>query len=286
MSNTTDLEQAVSDRYSRAATARLDELCCPVDYEPRYLEAIPQEILERDYGCGDPTRFVRPGETVLDLGCGGGKACYIASQVVGPKGRVIGVDMNDEMLALAESHREAIGNRLGYHNGSFCRGRIQDLALDPRRLERYLAENPVSDEVGLAVLEEWKAAQRREHPLIASSSIDVIVSNCVLNLVRPEDKHELFDEMYRVLRNGGRAVISDIVCDKEVPERMRTDPELWSGCISGAFREDRFLEAFERAGFHGMKILRRGAEPWQTIEGIEFRSITVQAFRGQVAGCC
>src|SRR5918992_1349021 len=94
---TRDPESAVRDRYTGAAQAVEPALCCPVAYDPRYLEAIPDEVLERDYGCGDPTPFVRPGETVLDLGSGGGKVCFIAAQVVGPEGRGFGVDCNDEM---------------------------------------------------------------------------------------------------------------------------------------------------------------------------------------------
>ncbi|NUN24457.1 MAG: methyltransferase domain-containing protein, partial [Candidatus Jettenia caeni] len=94
-------EQAVRERYSAAAAQKEAALCCPVTYNPKYLEVIPKEVLDRDYGCGDPSQYLAEGETVLDLGSGGGKICFIASQVVGSSGRVIGVDMNDEMLALA-----------------------------------------------------------------------------------------------------------------------------------------------------------------------------------------
>jgi SAM-dependent methyltransferase len=281
----TNVEQAVGKRYSAAAATRVDELCCPVDYDKRYLEVIPQEILERDYGCGDPTRHVRPGEVLLDLGSGGGKACYIAAQIVGAEGAVIGIDMNDEMLALAESHRRAIGDRLGYHNVKFHKAKIQDLALDLRKLERYLDEHRPRTASDLDALEQWKAVERRERPMIAEASVDVVVSNCVLNLVRPGSRRDLFREMHRVLRSGGRAVVSDIVCDEDVPQALQADPELWSGCISGAFREDRFLESFEQAGFYGIEILRRGADPWQVVEGIEFRSVTIQAFRGKEGPC-
>ena len=90
--------ESVSERYGAAAQAVEEALCCPVDYDPKFLKIIPQEVLDRDYGCGDPSRYVKEGETVLDLGAGGGKICFIASQIVGPKGRVIGVDMTDEML--------------------------------------------------------------------------------------------------------------------------------------------------------------------------------------------
>lgn len=101
MSSPTDVETAVSHRYSAGAREVQPALCCPVDYDPRVLAAIPAEVLERDYGCGDPSRYLAEGDTVLDLGCGAGKICFIASQVVGDTGRVIGIDFNDDMLALA-----------------------------------------------------------------------------------------------------------------------------------------------------------------------------------------
>ena len=284
------VEKSVLERYSRAAGARDAALCCPVDYDRRYLEVIPREILERDYGCGDPSSYLDPGETVLDLGSGGGKICYIAAQIVGPEGRVIGIDMNDEMLELAESHRQEIGDRLGYHNVTFHKGKIQDLALNYRELERYLVRHPVRNAKDLEALEAWKSAERRHRPLIGTESIDVVASNCVLNLVRHEDRKQLFEEIHRVLRNGGRAVISDIVSDEDVPADLQSDPELWSGCISGAFREDRFLAAFERAGFHGTRLLKRDERPWRVVRGIEFRSATVEAFKGKQASrrepCC
>ncbi len=282
---TPDIETAVRERYGRAAQAAEAALCCPVDYDARYLAAIPPAILERDYGCGDPSRHLRPGETVLDLGSGGGKIAYIASQVVGPTGRVIGVDVNDEMLALARAHLDAFAARVGHRNVEFRKGRIQDLALDLDALERHLAAHPVRSAAELAALEAWMADQRRARPLVADASVDVVVSNCVLNLVSPDSKRALFSEMHRVLRRHGRCVISDIVCDEDVPAHLAADPELWSGCISGAFREDRFLAAFEAAGFHGMRILARDPRPWRTVEGIEFRSLTVEAFKGKAGPC-
>src|SRR5262249_50760230 len=98
-------------------------------------------------------------------------------------------------------------------------------------------------------------------------------------------KAQLFAEIFRVLKKGGRAVISDIVSDESVPEEMQSDPELWSGCISGALTETGFLEAFERAGFYGIEILKRDADPWRTVQGIEFRSVTVRAFKGKQGPC-
>jgi arsenite methyltransferase len=113
----------------------------------------------------------------------------------------------------------------------------------------------------------------------------VVVSNCVLNLVRDEDKRKVFAVAFRVLRHGGRAVISDIVADEPVPDRLKNDPELWSGCVSGALEQNEFVSAFEQAGFYGIEILKRDVTPWRTVEGIEFRSLTVRAFKGKEGPC-
>ncbi|HUG17831.1 MAG TPA: methyltransferase domain-containing protein, partial [Planctomycetaceae bacterium] len=278
-------EESVYARYAGAANAVEPSLCCPVTYDPQYLKLLPQEILDRDYGCGDPSAFVREGETVLDLGSGGGKICYIASQIVGPEGRVIGVDCNEEMLALARKYQSEMAEKIGYANVEFRTGLIQDLALDLERLSAHLKQSPVDDRSGWLQLRQWEERLRKETPMIADDSVDVVVSNCVLNLVRPSDRRQLFAEVFRVLKNGGRAAISDIVCDEEVPEHLQNDPNLWSGCISGAFREDEFVQAFEEAGFHGMTIVNRQTEPWQVVEGIEFRSITVLAWKGKQGPC-
>ena len=284
-SRTLEVEHAVKRRYSRAARAPEPTLCCPSAYDSELLAVIPKEVLERDYGCGNPGEHLQAGETVLDLGSGSGKICFIASQVVGPTGRVIGIDMNDDMLSLARRSASEVAGRVGYRNVVFRKGRIQDLALDLEELDRYLGSTPVRSAEDLAQLEAEIVRLRQEEPLVASGSVDVVVSNCVINLVQPEAKHSLFAEIFRVLRRGGRAVISDIVSDEDVPEHLQRDPELWSGCISGAFREDRFLEAFEEAGFYGITLAQRQENPWRTIEGIEFRSVTVIAYKGKEGPC-
>ncbi len=236
-------ESIVRERYAAGAKASQVKLCCPVDYDAGHLKVIPQEVLERDYGCGDPSKYLREGEIVLDLGSGTGKICFIAAQIVGPKGKVIGVDMTDEMLEVARRNAPIVAQRIGYANVEFRKGRIQDLALDLEKL------------------------------------------NCVLNLVESRSKRTLFDEIFRVLKKGGRAVISDIVSDEDVPEEMQNDPELWSGCVSGALTEEGFLAAFETAGFYGIQILKRDAEPWRSVQGIEFRSVTIEAFKGKQGEC-
>jgi ubiquinone/menaquinone biosynthesis C-methylase UbiE len=281
----TDVEAAVRSRYSGAARATEAALCCPTSYDPRLLEPIPADVIERDYGCGDPSRHLEPGETVLDLGSGSGKICFIASQIVGPSGRVVGVDMNDDMLALARRSAPEVARCIGYANVDFRKGRIQDLALDYDRLDAYLRAHPVATAADMERLEAEVARLRVEDPLVPTASIDVVVSNCVLNLVKPGDKTTLFAEIFRVLRRGGRAVISDIVSDEDVPAHLQQDPELWSGCISGALREDAFLKAFEDAGFYGITVAARAGDPWRTVEGIEFRSLTVVAYKGKDGPC-
>lgn len=280
-----DVEEAVRERYGAAAQAAEPALCCPVDYDAKYLKIIPKEIIERDYGCGDPSKHVSAGETVLDLGSGGGKICYIAAQVVGATGMVIGVDRNDDMLELARKYQAPLADKLGYANVDFRKGSIQDLALNLESFESYLADNPVQSSSDWLRAEAHAETLRASAPLVESDSVDVVVSNCVLNLVGKADRQQLFAEIFRVLRRGGRAVISDIVCDEPVPEHLQNDPNLWSGCISGAFVEDEFLQAFADAHFYGSEIVSRQEEAWATVEGIEFRSVTVCAYKGKEGDC-
>jgi len=280
-----DHEAAVLHRYGHAAEEVEACLCLPVSYDKNLLTVIPDEIVEKDYGCGDPSRYISAGERVLDLGSGSGKACYIISQIVGATGKVIGVDFNPPMLALARKYQQSIGDKLGYHNVEFRRGKVQDLRTNLELIDQYLGDNPVRSVADLARLEEFEKTIRREQPLVANESIDVIVSNCVLNLVRHEDKKQLFAEMYRVLKRGGRVAISDIVSDEPVPEHLAKDPDLWSACVSGAFQEEEFLRAFEEAEFHGIRIETFSSEPYQTVEGIEFRAITVTAYKGKEGPC-
>src|SRR5262245_37226137 len=249
-----DYEAAVLQRYGNAAQEVEACLCLPVSYDRALLKIIPDEVIEKDYGCGDPSRYVREGETVLDLGSGSGKDCYIISQIVGASGKVIGLDFNPPMLELARRYQNAVGEKLGYYNVEFRRGRIQDLRTNLELLDQHLQDNPVRSVADLARLEESDTRMRREQPLIADESVDVIVSNCVRNLVRSVDNRTLFAELSRVLKRGGRVAISDIVSDELLPEHLATDPAVWSACVSGAFQEEDFLRAFEEAKFHGIQI--------------------------------
>lgn len=285
MSYELDIENAVRERYGAASQEKEEALCCPVEYDPQFLRILPDEIIERDYGCGDPSKFVKAGDTVLDLGSGGGKICYIAAQIVGENGKVIGVDTNTEMLALANKYRGEMAEKIGYANTEFRYGKIQDLKLNLALVDEYLEKNPIKTADDFFAYESFVTKSKNENPLVADDSIDVILSNCVLNLVKPEFKEQMFSEMFRVLKKGGRVAISDIVSDEDIPAHLQNNAELWSGCISGAFREDLFIEAFERAGFYGIEIVKRDEKSWRVVEGIEFRSVTVTAYKGKQGAC-
>ena len=122
-----NITHAVIDRYSQGAKEVQPALCCPVDYDTSLLALLPQEIIEKDYGCGDPSRYVRSGDTVLDLGSGAGKICYMAAQLVGDHGHVIGVDMNNDMLALARKYQPEMAEKLGGQRVRFVKGHIEEI---------------------------------------------------------------------------------------------------------------------------------------------------------------
>jgi arsenite methyltransferase len=254
-----DQTQAVDDRYGAAAQEREACLCTPVGFDPTLLKALPAAVIERDYGCGDPTRWVRPGDRVLDLGSGSGKNAFICAQIVGSEGSVLGVDRNPEMLALSRGAIPAVASAIGTSNVRFVEGAIE--ALD--------ASGPDGD------------------VLIPDQSVDVVLSNCVLNLVNPSARERLLANIRRVLASGGRVAISDIVCDRPVPLALQQDPDLWSGCISGAWQEQDFLDQFRALGFHDVAYADRSAEPWKVVEGIAFRAVTlVGALPDSSRPCC
>ena len=238
------VEAVVKERYAQGATCRQESLCCPVSYDGSMLEHLPQEIIDKDYGCGNPSLYVRSGDAVVDLGSGGGKICYIAARIVGARGRVIGIDMTDEMLELARRYQTPMAEKLGYANVEFRQGLIQDVAR-----------------------------------LVDGESVDIVLSNCVLNLVAEQDRLQLIAGIFSVLRPGGRVAIADIVCAETVPETMKQDPELWSGCISGAFQKDAFLQAFSDAGFSAVHYDDWQDEAWKEVQGLKFYSATVCAVK-------
>ena len=240
-------KEAIQNRYGSAAKEKESCLCTPVSFNPKYFNAIPKEVIERDYGCGDPTKYVKENDVVLDLGSGSGKNAFICAQIVGRKGKVIGVDQNKEMLNLSRGSSDYVANKIGYNNTEFIEGSIEKL-----------------DEL-----------DSQNKPIIRSSSIDIILSNCVLNLVSPESRKSLLKNIKRVLKVNGRIAISDIVSNKKVPLNLQNDPDLWSGCISGAWYEPEFISDFEEIGFKNIKFAERSSEPWQIIEDIEFRTVTL-----------
>jgi len=172
------------------------------------LESLPSSVTDVAFGCGNPTAIeaLRPGEVVLDLGSGGGIDCFLAAKMVGPEGRVYGVDMTSEMIALARKN----AGKVGATNVEFRLGEI-------------------------------------EHLPIADASVDVIISNCVINL--SPDKPQVFREAFRALRPGGRLQVSDVVWTRPVPEEVKQDMEKWAGCIAGALLESEYLDAIKAAGF-------------------------------------
>lgn len=279
------LEHSVLDRYSEGAEQRQVELCCPVDYDVGLLNLLPQEIIEKDYGCGDPSRYVKEGDVVLDLGAGSGKICYMAAQLVGDKGKVIGVDMNDDMLSLARKYQPEMAEKIGGDRVQFVKGLIQDLKVDLTKVDQHLAKHPIHDAESLLRHQNWQQKQLKQQPLIANDSVDLVVSNCVLNLVHDSDKEAMIEEIFRVVKPGGRVAISDIISDEAVPLHLKDDPTLWSGCISGAMQEQTMLDAFVNAGFVAVSYDKWESEPWQVVEDIEFRSVTITAVKPMDEPC-
>ena len=240
-------KEAIQNRYGSAAIEKESCLCTPVSFNPKYLDAIPREVIERDYGCGDPTKYVKQNDVVLDLGSGSGKNAFICAQIVGREGKIIGVDQNKDMLNLSRDAIEYVAKNIGYKNTQFIEGSIE-------KLDELNNEN---------------------QPIIQSSYVDIILSNCVLNLVNPESRKSLLKNIKRVLKADGRIAISDIVSSKKVPLRLQNDPDLWSGCISGAWYEPEFISDFKEIGFKNLKFAERSSEPWKIVEDIEFRTVTL-----------
>jgi ubiquinone/menaquinone biosynthesis C-methylase UbiE len=181
-------------------------------YSQEELYGLPPTVTEIAMGCGNPPAIagLKPGEVVLDLGSGGGIDVFLAARQVGPTGKVIGLDMTQEMIDLAQKNAQ----RVGAQNVEFRLGEMEDM--------------PIED-----------------------GSIDVIISNCVINL--SPDKARVFAEAYRVLRPGGRMVISDLVTEGDLPPAVKESVEAWVGCVAGAMEKREYLEKIEAAGFIDLK---------------------------------
>lgn len=239
----------VRDFYSKAAVTAQESLCCPTQYDPDDLSHIPEEVRGISYGCGSPVNraSIRDGEVVVDLGSGGGIDCFIAAKHVGKTGKVFGIDMTDEMLGVAQNNAVRVAENLGYSNVEFKKG--------------FLEAIPLKD-----------------------ATVDLVTSNCVINL--SVNKKEVFKEINRILKPGGRFVIADIISEKEVPEEMRKHQELWGECVSGAMTLAEFLDAARPNGFHGFHIGKDYL--WKIVEGIKFYSYTIEAFKTveTESSCC
>src|SRR5262245_31396915 len=227
-----DLQKAVRDKYGAIATAVTDSStpgCCtssagtggdPITsdlYTSTETDALPEKAVQASLGCGNPTALaaLEPGQTVLDLGSGGGIDVLLSARRVGPAGKAYGLDMTDEMLALArENQRKA-----GATNVEFLKGTIEAI--------------PLPD-----------------------NSVDVIISNCVINL--SSDKDAVLREAFRVLKPGGRFAVSDVVVRGEVAADIRRSMELWVGCIAGALEETEYAAKLRAAGFADVEV-----EPWR-----------------------
>lgn len=229
--------------------------CC--DGEPisagmkNILPTIAPEILDRSYGCGSPIPDCLQGCTVLDLGCGAGRDAFLVSRLVGPVGRVIGVDMTEEQLAVARSHVSAQMRVFGYEkpNVEFRQGYMENLG-----------------ELGLA-----------------DNSVDVVISNCVINL--SPDKRSVFSEIFRVLKPGGELYFSDIFTGRRVPEHCKDDPILHGECLAGALYVEDFRRLLREVGCPDYRVMsrRRVAIDNPVVEEkigmIDFYSMTVRAFK-------
>ncbi|MBW8868848.1 MAG: arsenite methyltransferase, partial [Acidobacteria bacterium] len=228
MSNT-HVQDAVREKYAEIARSVGKTGCCgptacgcgdPISsdlYSTTETDGIPADAVAVSLGCGNPTALIdlQPGQTVLDLGSGGGIDALLSARRVGPTGKVYGLDMTDEMLALArENQRQA-----GATNVEFLKGTIEAI--------------PLPDQ-----------------------SVDVIISNCVINL--SVDKDAVLREAFRVLKPNGRFAVSDVVFRGDVPAEVRRNLELWVGCVAGALRDDEYASKLKAAGFVDIEL-----EPWR-----------------------
>lgn len=236
--------------------------CCASDAVPEHLRSLVDEVhadvRNKFYGCGVPLPPVLEGATVLDLGCGSGRDVYVLSRLVGEGGRVIGVDMTSEQLAVARTYQEWHAERFGHasSNVQFREGLMEDL-----------------------------------RPLgIADESVDVVVSNCVFNL--SPDKPRLFSEIFRVLRPGGELHFSDVFADRRVPGRLRDDPVLHAECLAGAMYVEDFRRMLQEAGCHDPRQTSNASVPLvdpemeRKIGMVHFTSRTFRAFKLDLEDRC
>jgi len=238
-----DIRTAVQQKYGEIARSAVKSGCCepagcgcgdPISsnlYSDSDTSGLPEDAVALSLGCGNPTAMIelQAGQTVLDLGSGGGIDVLLSAKRVGPTGKVYGLDMTDEMLALArENQRKA-----GVTNVEFLKGTIESI--------------PLPD-----------------------ASVDVIISNCVINL--SSDKDAVLREAFRVLKPGGRFAVSDVVVQGEIPVEVRRSMELWVGCIAGALHDREYLDKLANAGFEATAV-----EPWRVYRFEDARGVLAEA---------
>src|SRR5712672_4200613 len=237
-----DITEVVREKYAQAAL-RAGGTCCgagpianvsPITsnlYDQTQMDALPEAALLASLGCGNPTALAKlqPGEVVLDLGSGGGIDVLLSAKRVGPTGKAYGLDMTDEMLALARANQE----KAGVENVEFLKGAIENIPLP-------------------------------------ENTVDVIISNCVINLSGEKDR--VLAEAFRVLKPGGRLAVSDVVVRGEVPVEIRRSMELWVGCIAGALGEKEYQEKLGQAGFESIEV-----EPTRVYKADEARDFLAAA---------
>ncbi len=269
----TEIQEKVKDYYGKVLETSDDlktSACCPLDAPPTHVQSllknVHETVLEKFYGCGTPLPAIAEGSVVLDLGCGTGRDVYVLSQIVGEQGRVIGVDMTDEQLSVANQYIGWHMDKFGYKqpNVEFKKGYIEDLG-----------------SIG-----------------IENGSVDLVVSNCVINL--SADKPAVFKEIARVLKPGGELYFSDVFAGQRIPEELQRDPVLLGECLSGAITVPDFEQMMADIGMSGVDIISKremtldDPEVKEKIGMIDFYSITVQAFKGEpgekcctnTGGCC
>jgi MoaA/NifB/PqqE/SkfB family radical SAM enzyme/ubiquinone/menaquinone biosynthesis C-methylase UbiE len=237
----------VKDFYTKAGETPQVDLCCPISYDKSDTAHIPQSVLDRFYGCGSPMSMsnIVEGETVVDLGSGAGIDVFIAAKKVGKTGKAIGVDMTDAMRDVAIVSKPEVAKNLGYDVVDFRKGVLEDVPVE-------------------------------------SGTVDLVTSNCVVNL--SPDKRKVFAEIWRILKDHGRTVISDIVSEKEVPTFVMQDQVRWGECIGGALSEEEFIAEMERAGFYGISIIKKIF--WKRVGDTDFYSVTARGFKFEkTAGC-
>ncbi len=260
-----DIRDDVRDYYGQVLKSKDDlktSACCPVDAIPDWMGAlianIDSEILGRSYGCGSPIALATVGATMLDLGCGTGRDCFILSQMVGPEGRVIGVDMTEEQLAIARAGVAPHMARFGFPtpNVTFHQSFIEDLK-------------------GIG---------------IADNSVDVVVSNCVINL--SADKESVFREIFRILKPGGELFFSDIFANRRVPKELKEDKLLLGECLGGAMYIEDFRRMLRRVGCLDFRVAARGPitledpEVIRRVGMIDFHSMTIRTFKCDFEDIC